>query len=106
MFAQTVQFRIKPQFIEKLTQVFDKEIIPLLRKQEGFQDEITFIVPSGMAAIGISLWDEKENVDVYIREVYPTVLKALANVFRGIPKVQTFEVSNSTFHKIPARNLA
>jgi hypothetical protein len=106
MFAQTVQFRIKPQFIEELTKVFDREIIPLLRKQKGFQDEITFIVPSGMAAVGISLWNEKENVDTYIREVYPTVIKSLANVFRGVPKVRTFEVSNSTFHKIPSRDSA
>ncbi len=106
MFAQTVQFRMKPHFIEELTQIFNREIIPLLRKQDGFQDEMTFIVPSGMAAIGVSLWTEKENVDAYIRDVYPTVLKALANVFRGIPKVQVFEVSNSTFHKIPLRDSA
>jgi hypothetical protein len=106
MFAQTVQFRIKPHFIEELTKIFDREIIPLLRKQDGFQDEMTFIVPSGMAAVGISFWNEKENVDVYVREVYPTVLKALANVFHGVPKVRTFEVSNSTFHKIPLRDSA
>jgi hypothetical protein len=106
MFAQTVQFRIKPHFIEELTQIFNREIIPLMRKQDGFQDEITFIVPSGMAAIGLSLWNEKEDVDAYIREVYPTVLRALAPVFQGVPKVQVFEVSNSTFHTIPARNFA
>jgi hypothetical protein len=103
MFAQTVQLRIKPQFIEELTIVFDKEIIPLLRKQDGFQDQITFILPSGMAAVGISLWNEKENAEAYLRELYPTVLKALAKVFRGTPKLQTFEVANSTFHTLPFR---
>jgi hypothetical protein len=103
MFAQTVQFRIKPHFIKELTQIFDREIIPLMRKQEGFQDEMTFIVSSGMAAVGISLWNEREDVDAYARDVYPAMLKALAKVFQGVPKVRTFEVSNSTFHKIPLR---
>jgi hypothetical protein len=106
MFAQTVQFRIKPQAVDELTRVFDREIIPLLRQQEGFQDEITFIVPSGMAAVGISLWSEKEHVDSYIRDVYPAVIKSLAKIFRGVPKVQTFEVSNSTFHMLPLRKPA
>jgi len=29
------------------------------------------------------------------------VVKALANVVEGTPRVETREVSNSTFHKIP-----
>lgn len=106
MFAQTVQFRMKPQLIDEMASIFNREIIPLLRQQEGFQDEITFIVPSGLAAVGISLWSEKEQMDSYIRNVYPTVLKSLAGIFRGVPKVQTFEVSNSTFHTLPLRSIA
>jgi len=104
VFAQTVQLFIKPQYIQDLTRIIDKEIIPLLRKQNGFQDQMTFIVPSGMAAVSISLWDEKENANAYIQDLHPVVLKALSNMFHGTPKLQTFEVSNSTFHGIPRRN--
>jgi hypothetical protein len=106
MFAQTVQFRIKPRFIEELTRIFNQEIIPLLRQQEGFQDEITFIVPSGMAAVGISFWKEKKDVDTYIQDIYPIVINSLAKVLQGVPKVHTLEVSNSTFHQIPSRESA
>ena len=47
MFARTVNFRLKPNSVGEFTQTIDKEVIPLLRKQKGFQDEITFVGPGG-----------------------------------------------------------
>jgi hypothetical protein len=102
MFARTVNLHLKPNSVSELTQTIDKEIIPLLRKQKGFQDEITFVVPGGAEAVAISLWDQKENAEAYVRATYPQVLRALAKVVEGTPQVQTSEVSNSTFHKIAA----
>ena len=103
MFARNVHLRLKPNSVAVLTQTIDKEIIPLLRKQEGFQDEIVFVAPSGTEALAISLWDEKRNAEAYNRRTYPQVLKALADVVEGSPQIQTYDVSNSTFHKIAAR---
>ena len=100
MFARNVSLRLKPNSVAELTRTLDKEIIPLLRKQKGFQDEIMFIATGGSEAVGISLWDEKENAEAYNRTTYPEVLKALEKVVDGTPRVQTYEVSNSTFHKI------
>ena len=100
MFARNVSLRLKPNSVAELTRTLDKEIIPLLRKQKGFQDEIMFIATGGSEAVGISLWDEKENAEAYNRTTYPEVLKALEKVVDGTPRVQTYEVANSTFHKI------
>ena len=102
MFARSVSVQLKPGLGTKFTQSLEKEIIPMLRKQKGFQDEITFVGPSGKDAIAISLWDMKENADAYTRGAYPAVLKALEPVVDGTPEVETYEVSNSTFHKIAA----
>jgi hypothetical protein len=102
MFARTVNFRLKPNSVGEFTQAIEKEVIPLLRKQKGFQDEITFVGPGGTEAVGISLWDQKENAQAYNNGTYPAVLRALEKVVEGTPRVQTSEVSNSTFHKIPA----
>jgi len=103
MIARTVNLSLKPNSIVEFTHTIEKEVLPMLRKQNGFQDEITFIVPGGAEAVGISLWDQKDQADTYNRGVYKDVLKALAKVIEGTPRVQTFEVSNSTFHKIAAR---
>ena len=103
MFARNVHLHLKPNSVPEFTQAIEKEIIPMLRKQKGFQDEITFLVPGGTEAVGISLWDQKENADAYSRQAYPEVLKTLGKVVEGTPEVRTYEVSNSTFHKIAAR---
>ena len=100
MFARNVSMHLKPNSIGEFSRMIEKEIIPLLRKQKGFQDEITFITSSGLEAVGISLWDEKENAEAYNRGTYPEVLKALAKVVEGTPQIQTYQVSNSTFHKV------
>jgi hypothetical protein len=103
MFARHVSLHLKSNSVREFTDTIDKEVIPLLRKQKGFQDEITFVTSSGMEAVGISLWDQKENAEAYNRGTYPEVQKALAKVVEGTPEIKTYEVANSTFHKIAAR---
>jgi hypothetical protein len=48
------------------------------------------------------LWDKAENAEAYNRGTYPEVTKLLATVVEGPPQVETFDVANSTFHKIAA----
>lgn len=102
MYARKVSMQLKPNSVAELTQRLEKEIIPLLRKQKGFQDEITFVVPDGTDAFGISLWENKENAEAYNGAPYAEVTKILSRLVEGTPKVETFEVANSTFHKIAA----
>lgn len=102
MFARRVSMHLKPNGAAELTQRLEKEIIPLLRKQKGFQDEITFVASGGKEAFGISLWDKAENAEAYNRGTYAEVGRLLASVVEGTPQVETYEVSNSTFHKIAA----
>ena len=106
MFARHVSLHLKPNSVGEFSRTMEKEIIPLLRKQEGFQDEITFIASEGTGAVAISLWDRKENAEAYNRATYPEVLKALAKVLDGVLHIQTYEVANSTFHTILARGAA
>ena len=103
MFARSVSFHLKPGRTADFTQTLEKNIIPVLRKEKGFQDEITFVAPNGTDAVGISLWDVKENADAYARGSYASVLKSMEPVVEGTPTVKSYEVCNSTFHKIAAR---
>jgi len=103
MFARSISIHLKPNSVADFTQLVEKETLPMLRKQKGFRDEVTLVAPEGTEAIGISLWDQKENADAYSRDVYPGVLKALGKVVEGTPQVHTYEVSNSTFHHIAAQ---
>ena len=106
MFARSVSFHLKPGRSAEFTQTLEKDVLPVLRKQKGFQDEITLVAPSGADAVGISVWDLKEDAETYARGAYAGVLKALKQVVEGTPQVQVYDVANSTFHKIAARATA
>jgi len=106
MFTRSVSVHLKPNTATEFTRTIENEIIPLLRKQKGFQNEITLVAPGGLTAIGISFWDQKENAEAYGRTTYPEVQKVLAKVVEGTPQVQTYEVCNSTFPKVAARAAA
>ncbi len=103
MFGRRVSMQLKPNSNAEFTQRIEKDILPLLRKQKGFQDEITFVVPGGTEAFGISLWDNRENAEAYNRETYPEVAKILARVVEGTPKVETYEVANSPSTRSPSQ---
>jgi hypothetical protein len=100
MYARSVSFHLKPGRSAEFAQTVEKDIIPLLRKQKGFQDELAFVAPGGAHAVAISLWDLKERAVAYARRAYPTVLKTLEPLVEDAPEVETYEVSNSTFHKV------
>jgi hypothetical protein len=102
MFARRVYMHLKPNSVVEFTQRLERDILPLLRKQKGFQDEITCVGQRGTEAFGLSLWDKAEDAEAYNRGTYPAVTKILARVVEGVPQVETFDVANSTFHKIAA----
>lgn len=104
MYARNVTMHLKPNTSGEFTQTLERDILPMLRKRAGFADELTFVAKDGKEAVAISLWDRQENADAYGRETYPEVLKSLAKVIEGTPEVDGYEVANSTFHKIAARN--
>ena len=104
MYARNVTLHLKTDGAAEFTRRVETDILPVLRKQNGFQDEMTLVADNGADALAISLWDKKESADAYNRDAYPEVLKSLVNVLDGTPVIDGYEVSNSTFHKIAARN--
>jgi len=102
MFARRVYMHLKPNSVAEFTQRLEKDILPLLRKQKGFQDEITFVSQGGTEAFAISLWDTKEHAEAYNATGYPEVLKSLDKVLDGAPRVQVSDVIGSTLHKTAA----
>jgi len=106
MYARQVSMELRPDSHADFTRRIESEILPLLRKQKGFQDEITFVNPAGKDAFAISLWDSKESAEAYNRASFAEVTKLLSKVVEGTPRVKSYEVANSTFHKIAATQKA
>jgi len=92
MFARNAHFRLKSlDMAAEFARTFENEILPLLRKQEGFKGEITLANPGSLEQIAISLWENEHNAEAYNADVYPQVLKILAKVIDVTPKIRTFE---------------
>lgn len=100
MFARNVTLHLKADKASEFTRTLETDVLPMLRRQAGFKDEITFLASDRDEAVAISLWDKEESAEAYSRETYPAVLQKLSRVVEGTPEVQSYEVTNSTFHKI------
>jgi hypothetical protein len=100
MFARNVSIHLKANMFSDYTRTFENDILPLLRKQKGFKDELTLSNPGSLDVIAISLWESKANAEAYNTNVYPEVLKTLGRFIDGTPKVQTFEAATSTYHQV------
>ncbi len=101
MVARSLSIHLRPNSAEEFTRIIENEVIPMIRGLKGFQDKIVLVTSGGLEAIGLSFWDQREDAEAYGRGRFRKVMKALAKVVEGTPSVETREVSNSTFHKIP-----
>jgi len=100
MFSRHVSIHLKSNMLSDYNRSFENDILPLLRKQKGFKDEITLSNPGSLDVVAISLWENKANAEAYNTNTYPEVLKTFARMIDGTPKVQTFETVTSTFHNV------
>src|SRR6476469_10778586 len=101
MFARNVTFSVKPSMDHAIAVKFETEVLPLLRKANGFRDQITLSRDKN-EIVSISLWDKKDNLDAYTKDTDPQVVKLLSPLTNGTPDVRTYEVTNSTSHKVIA----
>lgn len=102
MYARLVKGNIKPGKINAASQLFKNDVIPLLKKQHGFRDEITCFTDGVDEGYAISFWDNKADLERYESSVYPQVRSKMADLFQGQPTAEKFEVVNSTCHHIHA----
>jgi quinol monooxygenase YgiN len=88
-FARNVHFQIKNGKEQEFAGLFEKDVLPMLRKSEGFQEEVTLVNPKG--AYAISLWDDRKSAETYQTATYPQILAKLTPVLEGTPTLETFE---------------
>jgi hypothetical protein len=100
MFVRKISFQLKPNMFAEFSRIFEKEVIPVLNKQQGFKGEITFGTAASKDVLTTSLWDTQKNAELYASKTYNDVLKSLVNLLDGIPKLETTEVLHSTFNEI------
>ena len=94
--ARSVQFDIATDKNDQFHTLFRNEVLPLLKKQEGFRDELLLVKDQHVLAI--SVWDDMDSARKYESTTYPQLDKKLRPVMAGNPTVETFKYDSlSTF---------
>jgi heme-degrading monooxygenase HmoA len=100
MFARKVSLRLKTDAAGQFIQRMENEIIPLLRKQKGFLDELTLISAGGREIYAYSFWESSEDAEQYDRTTFDSVTNLITGLTEGVVRVHTYMVANSTFHQL------
>ena len=97
MFTRAVLINVKEGCEAELSRTLEQEVIPRFRRERDFRGLIAFILPDGTEALSLSVWDQKGSMGGIWARCFGALM-ALARVVLGIPSVQIYEVSDSTFH--------
>ena len=99
MIARILSLQLKPNATAAFVDLFEKTVLPTLREQKGFKDEMLFVLLGGPEVVAVSFWESRKDAETYDRGTYPQLLKALANVIERAPGVGTFQLAYSTLHE-------
>lgn len=91
--TRNVHIELKDGKQTEFVQLFESQILPVLRQQKGFQDEITLVDHN--RAVAISFWDDRRNAEMCHTSVYPKLVEKLNPMIQAPPKVETFEVATA-----------
>ena len=87
--ARSVRFDIATDKNEEFHTLFRNEVLPMLKKQDGFKDELLLVHDQHVLAI--SVWKNADAARKYESVTYPQVDKKLRPVITGTPTVETFQ---------------
>jgi heme-degrading monooxygenase HmoA len=93
----------KPEFVT----AWNSQILPNLKKQQGFVDEILlFGTEEPNLGVGLSFWKTREEAERYLREVFPKMAGSVQHLMNGSPTVRSFNVEAAETFRITAGKAA
>ena len=90
--ARSVRFDIAKDRNEEFHKLFKSEVLPVLKKQDGFKDELLLVHDQHVLAI--SVWNNADAARKYETATYPQVDKALRPVMTGTPTIETYNFAS------------
>ena len=87
MFARIVEFTPKPEMKEEIVNVLRREVLPILKEQQGFREFVPFVPETKTGKwITVSLWAEQRDVERWEREGYPMV-EGILKLYLAAPAI-------------------
>ena len=112
MFTRVVELVSKQGKARELSRTINDKIVPILKKQPGFVDEILLVSDADSnRVLALSFWKSREDAERYQREQYNSVRETLQSVLEAEPVVRTRlrciaqPATRSQLARLPERNL-
>lgn len=107
MYMLLIDGEIKQGKKNDFVKAWNSQILPLLKKQNGFVDEILLFenrTPQG--CVGLSFWNTREEGERYQRDAFPRAKGFVEQLITGNPAVRGFDVEASETFRIVAGKAA
>ncbi|MGB8325180.1 MAG: hypothetical protein WCE52_19645 [Candidatus Acidiferrum sp.] len=98
MYVRKLTLQLHHSEAGEFVRAIESEILPLLRKQPGFRDELVLINRMAKHAEAITFWNSQESADAFAKGPYSDMLKVLEKFIEDKPQVQEFQVAKTTLH--------
>jgi len=89
--ARSVRFPIHAGKKAEFTKLFNSDVLPVLKSQNGFKNEIMLVNDDHV--LGISVWTGPDALKQYVTSTYPKIEQKLASLMNGKAEIETFELS-------------
>jgi quinol monooxygenase YgiN len=102
MIQRIVSCNVRPEKIDQFRGAIKENVVPRIKKQNGFVDVIESIDTSTGQFVCSTFWKTKDDVDRYDSGLFQEIASELTPFLQEVPTVQTLEVETSTPHNIAA----
>lgn len=107
MFTRVVEVTTKNGKAREVSRTIQDKVLPILKNQNGFVDEITLISTSNPNRIvALSFWKTAEDAQQYQTQQFQTVNNLIRSQLESDPRIETYDLENSTVHKIASGKAA
>ena len=90
MFARKVSLCLKSESGSQFLQKIEHDVVPLLRKQQGFLDQLILPSAHGKMFYVYTFWENSEDADKYDTRALPALAQLLTGVVDGGLRVHAF----------------
>jgi heme-degrading monooxygenase HmoA len=92
MFCLASRYQTKPENLDKVAQIFQKQAVPLVSRQPGFKGVYLMTKPSGEFMI-LNIWDTEQQANTWPQNPqHQEVVAQLRPLLSGAPQRDGYEV--------------
>jgi hypothetical protein len=106
MYMLLIEGELKLGKKDEFLKAWSSQILPLLKKQDGFIDEFLTFEEGTQIGCGLAFWSGRQQGEHYLHEVFPQAKNVVQHLMHGHPTIRGFEVGVAESLRVPGLRAA